>query len=285
MIVITGATGHVGGLTARVLDERGARTRLLARDPGRLPAGVGTETAVASYEDSASLAAALEEGDRVFMVSIHAPFDARVALHRSFVEAAARAGVAQIVYLSFVNASENAIFSMAHSHGATEQMVRESGVPYTFVRTGMYMDHLPSWFDPDGAIRGPGGSGRISFSYRPDVARVIASALTEAGHEGATYNATCPEAVSMAELAAAASEATGDAYRYEEQERQAWIDARRGLGRADWEIESGVSSWDALRQGEFDVVSNTIAEVGHVEPLSVAGFLAAHSDELPLSHG
>lgn len=285
MIVITGATGHVGGLTAKVLDERGARTRLLARDPDRLPAGLGTETAVASYEDSASLAAALEEGDRVFMVSIHAPFDARVALHRSFVEAAARAGVAQIVYLSFVNASESAVFSMARSHGATEQMVRESGVPYTVVRTGMYLDHLPSWFDPDGVIRGPGGSGRISFSYRPDVAQVIASVLTESGHEGAMYDATSPESISMAELAAAASEATGDAYGYEEQERQAWIDARRGLGRADWEIESGATSWDALRQGEFDVVSSTIAEVGHVEPLSIAGFLAAHAGELPLSQG
>lgn len=283
MIVITGATGHVGGLTAKALDRRGASTRLLARDTDRIPSGAGSETAVAKYEDPASLAAALEEGDRVFMVSIHAPFDERVALHRSFVEAATRAGVAQIAYLSFVNASEDAVFSMARSHGATEQILRESGVPYTIVRTGMYLDHLPTWFDADGAIRGPGGSGRISFSYRPEIAEVIASVLTEPGHEGVTYDVTSPEAVSMAELAAAASEASGDAYRYEEQERQAWIDARRGLGRADWEIESGATSWDALRSGEFDVVSTTVAEVGHVEPLSIAGFLASHADELPLS--
>lgn len=283
MVVITGAAGHVGGLTARALAERGISTRLFGRDPDRLPALPGAEQSVGSYGDRDSLAAALGEGDRVFMVSIHAPFDERVALHRSFVEVAARAGVAQLVYLSFVNAAEDAIFAMARSHGVTERLVRESGLPYTFIRTAMYMDNLPGWFDAEGVARGPGGSGRQSFSYRPDVAHVIASVLTEPGHEGAAYDATSRESLSIAELAAAASTATGDEYRYEEQERDALIADRRGLGWAEWEVEASVTAWDALRAGALDVVSNAIEEVGHVEPLSIADFLVAHAADLPLS--
>ena len=88
MIVVTGATGGVGGLLARELAEHGVPQRLLVRDAARAPSLDGAEIAVADYGDPVSLAGALGEGDRVFMVSLHEPPERRVPLHRSFVEAA-----------------------------------------------------------------------------------------------------------------------------------------------------------------------------------------------------
>lgn len=144
MIVVTGATGVVGGTVAR-------------------------ELAVATYDDQEALSAALEPGDRVFMVSMHAQYAERLSLHRSFVEVAVRRRVGRVVYLSFVAAGPNASFVHARSHGATEAMLMESGLPWSAVRNGMYSDVIGSWFDPDGRITGPGGDGRVSFSYRPEL--------------------------------------------------------------------------------------------------------------------
>jgi uncharacterized protein YbjT (DUF2867 family) len=150
MIVVTGSSGHVGRLVAEELAARGEPIRLITRDPGRASQLEGAEIVRADYGDQASLADALREGDRVFMVSLHEGPGRRVLLHRSFIEAAARRRVAQIVYLSFLHAGSDARFLHARSHGATEAALAASGVPHTSIRNGMYADEIPGWFDPDG---------------------------------------------------------------------------------------------------------------------------------------
>jgi NAD(P)H dehydrogenase (quinone) len=121
------------------------------------------------------------------MVSIHDGPERRLPLHRSFIAAAVRAEVAHIVYLSFVNAGPDAVFLHARSHGETEAMLRGSGLAWTAIRNSMYADEALGWFDPDGVAREPDGDGRISFSYRPELARAIAVVLAGPGHEGRVY--------------------------------------------------------------------------------------------------
>src|ERR1700733_14830752 len=104
MIVVAGSTGHVGRLVAEELAALGEPMRLLVRDPARAPQLPGAEIVRGEYGDRAALREALGEGDRVFMVSLHEGPERRVPLHQSFVDAAAEAGVGQLVYLSFVNA-------------------------------------------------------------------------------------------------------------------------------------------------------------------------------------
>ena len=164
MIAVTGSTGQVGRLVAEELARRGQPVRLVVRDPARAPGIPGAEVVLADYEQPDPLAAALVGIDRVFMVSVHEGPERRVPLHRSFIETAARCGVAQIVYLSFLNASRDARFLHARSHGVTEELLSKSGVPYTSIRNGMYADTIPEWFDPDGVLREPGEGATISFS-------------------------------------------------------------------------------------------------------------------------
>jgi NAD(P)H dehydrogenase (quinone) len=280
MIVVTGSTGHVGRLVAEELTQRGEPVRLVVRDSARAPEIRGAEVVQASYEKDA-LAEALHEGDRVFMVSVHEGPERRVPIHRAFVETAARCGVAQIVYLSFLNAGPNARFLHARSHGATEELLAGSGVPYTSMRNGMYADHIPGWFDPDGVLREPGENARISFSYRPELAKAIAVTLTEPGHERQVYDITTPPSVSLAELAEIASEVTGRTYRYEPASDEEWDARWRAGGRTGWELEAGHTSYEALRAGELDVPSDDFRRLTGAEPLSVADVIARHADELP----
>ena len=147
MIVVTGASGRVGGLVAQELARRDIPFRAVTRNVERLPDLGGAEIALAGYDEPDALLDALEPGDRVFMVSMHEPPDRRIVLHRVFIAVAARWHVARIVYLSFVGASPNATFVHARSHGATEAMLAESGISHSAVRNGMYADEIASWFD------------------------------------------------------------------------------------------------------------------------------------------
>jgi NAD(P)H dehydrogenase (quinone) len=283
LIVVTGCSGYVGGLVARELAARGEPLRLVTRDAARAPSLADAEVVVAGYGDPEALARALQPGDRVFMVSLHLGPEQRVPLHRSFVEAAVRARVAHVVYLSFVNAGPGALFLHARSHGATEAMLRESGLPFTFVRNGMYADDIPGWFDPDGVAREPGADARMSFSYRPELAEAIAVTLTGPGHENAVYDVTTPESVTLAELARLATEATGADYRYDPVDDQAWEARWRAAGKSGWELEAGRSVYEALRAGEFDVVGGDYRSLTGRAPLTVAQIVARLADELPLS--
>jgi len=282
VIVVTGSTGHVGRLVAEELSARGEPVRLAVRDPSRAPELPGAEVVVADYGQPETLAAALGEGDRVFMVSLHEGPERRVPLHRSFIEVAARRGVAQVVYLSFLNAGADARFLHARSHGATEEALAASGVPFTSIRNGMYADDMPGWFDPDGVLRETGGDGRLSFSYRPELAKAIAVTLTEPGHEGRIYDVVTPPPTSLAELAELASGITGKAYRYEPAGEDEWDTRWRALGRSGWQLESGHSSYDALRAGELAVASDDYRRLTGSEPLTVADVLARLAGELPL---
>lgn len=284
MIVVTGSTGRIGRVVAEELAKLGAPMRLLVRDASRAPELPGAELAAGDYGDPDSLDRALEPGDRVFMVSMWEPPDVRLALHRSFVDAAARRRVARIVYLSFVAAGPEASFLHARSHGKTEAMLADSGLPFTAVRNAMYADEIAEWFDADGRITGPGGDGRISLSLRAELGAAIAVLLADpACDDRSLVTITTPGAVRLAELAAIASEATGDAYRYEPAGREEWIEYRRSLGREEWEIDAGISYYDGVRAGEADVVGHDYRALTGKEPQTIAEIVRARVGEMPLA--
>jgi uncharacterized protein YbjT (DUF2867 family) len=151
------------------------------------------------------------------------------------------------------------------------------------MRNGMYADELPGWFDAEGAIRVDGGDGRMSFSYRSELAEAIAIVLTEPGHEGRVYDVVTADSVSMAELAAAARSVTGDVYRYDPYPDAWWEERWRARGRSDWQVEAGLTSYEALRSGELDVVTGDFERLTGRRARSVREVLEQLRDRLPLS--
>jgi NAD(P)H dehydrogenase (quinone) len=279
VIVVTGASGRVGGAAARLLAEQGHPVRLLVRDPGLAPRLPGAEVAACDYGDPESLVQALHEDDRVFMVSMHREPDERIGLHRLFVEAATRARVAQLVYLSFLSASLQSSFPHARSHRATEELIRASGLPFTFLRTSLYFDGILGELEA-GVMRGPGGGGRVSWVASEDCGAVVAGALTGSGHEEKTYDVTGPEALALAETAAVLSEVCGRDFRYEDEpsldEAVRW---RVAAGYSPWIVRVWTGMYEAIKDGELAPVSDVVERVGGRPATSLREFAAARRND------
>jgi NAD(P)H dehydrogenase (quinone) len=263
-LAITGATGRLGGRVARQLAARGVSQRLVVRDPARAPALDGTEVVQASYDDADAVRRALEGVETVFMVSGAEQPD-RVAQHKTFIDAAASAGVTRLVYTSFFGAAPDATFTLARDHWATEEHLRASGLAFTFLRDNLYMDFVPMMAGDDGVIRGPASNGRAAVVAQDDIADVaVAVLLAPEAHEGATYDLTGPEALSMTDMAAALTEATGRQVTFQDESIDEAYASRASYGAPKWQVDAWVSTYLAIASGEFLPVTDAVATVtGH----------------------
>jgi uncharacterized protein YbjT (DUF2867 family) len=152
VLLVTGATGYIGGRLMRALHETRARVRCMARRPDELRARApdGVEVVRGDVLDPTTLPAALEGVDTAYFL-IHAmatPRDfAREECEgaRSFAEAARAAGVRRIVYLGGLGSDGHLSTHLASRH-EVGRILRNSGVPTIELRASVIL-----------------GSGSLSF--------------------------------------------------------------------------------------------------------------------------
>ena len=272
MLALTGSTGALGGLVAPALVD--LRPRLIVRDPARAP-DLGLEVFTATYADGQAATAALEGVEVLFMVSA-AESEHRRDEHRTFISAAARAGVRQVVYTSFSGAAADATFTLGRDHHDAEVALRASGMAFTVLRDNFYLDVLPLFADEDGVIRGPAGSGTFAAVARADVADVAAAVLRDPGaHAGATYTLCGPEALTLTEVAARVGPALGREMRFEDESVEAAYAWRREqYGAAQWQLDAWVSTYTAIADGSLAALSDDVRLVAGHEPRTLEHVLA-----------
>ncbi|RST14397.1 SDR family oxidoreductase [Streptomyces sp. WAC05374] len=277
VIAVTGASGRVGGRVARRLAGQGLKTRLLGRDPSRLPDLPGAvRAAPAPYGDGEAMRRALDGADTLFLVSAHEAPD-RIQEHRTAVDAALAAGVGRIVYLSFLGAAPQATFTFARDHWHTERYIEAAGVPHTFLRDGWYLAALPAMAGEDGVIRGPAGDGRVAAVAHEDIADCAAAVLLgEAEHDGATYDITGEEALTLTEVAEELTRVTGRPVSYVPETRAEAYASRARYGAEHWEVTGWVTSYEAMATGELGTVTDTVRRLTGHAPMTLGAYLAAH---------
>lgn len=257
-VVVTGATGRLGGRVARLLAGRGTAQRLLVRSPDRAPALPGAVAVRAEYGDHEAVVRALDGVATVFMVSASESAD-RLAEHKTFVDAAAEAGVRHLVYVSFFGAAPDATFTLARDHFHTEEHIRTTGLAYTFLRDNIYADFVPHLAGEDGVIRGPAGQGRAAFVAQDDIAEAAAAVLARPDdHAGAVYDLTGPESLSLAEAAEILTEVRGRAVTYHPETVKEAYASRASYGAPPWQVDAWVSTYTAIAAGELAGVSDAV---------------------------
>lgn len=261
-LAITGVTGALGGLVARAVAD--LRPRVIARDPARAPdLGGGVETC--TYADAAAAGKALTGVRTLFMVSASETADRRDQ-HRTFIEAAATAGVENIVYTSLLGAAADATFTLARDHHDAEEAIKGSGMAYTLLRNALYADIAPYLFGEDGVLRGPAGNGRVALVARSDIAAVAEVVLRDPSvHADATYTPTGPEALTLSEVAQRVGAALQRDLRFEDERvEDAYAWRREAYGAEQWQLDAWVSTYTAVADGSMATTTDDVQRLtGH----------------------
>ncbi len=280
MILVTGATGLVGGAVVHQLAAQGVPLRALVRSPQKAAALAGptVETVVGDFARPESLGPALQGVTRALLISHH---DVRqVELQGNFVEAARRAGPVHVVKLSGLATAPGSPSRSGRWHAETEAQIRDAGLPWTFLHPPYFMQNLlraaPA-VAAHGVLTGAMHEGRIAMVDARDVAAVAAAALTGPGHTGQTYVITGPEALSHAMVAAILSKAVGRRIVY----RDIALDALRAelvaAGAPPWLVEVRMEFTSVLREGFAAVVTDTVARATGHPPRTFTAFATEHA--------
>ncbi|MGW0949258.1 NAD(P)H-binding protein [Streptomyces sp. NPDC002623] len=193
MITVTAATGRFGRIAVDELLKRGVPASeivVAVLDPENAAdfTARGIEVRQADYERPETLAAAFQGADRILLIS-SSNFARQIEQHTNAIQAAKDAGASALIYTSYLNADTSGI-TMAGPHARTEELIKESGVPYAILRNGSYIenytDNIGMWLQY-GTIIGSAGEGRISGAVRADLAAAAASVVAEEPIDNRTY--------------------------------------------------------------------------------------------------
>ncbi|MFI6866139.1 NAD(P)H-binding protein [Nocardia sp. NPDC050406] len=196
-ILVTGATGNIGRMVVEHLVRLGADDiRALSNHPERTAFPPEVEVVRGYLKRPSSLPAAFEGVERMYLAPV-------LETVTEVVDLAHRAGVEQIVDLSGDDTT---------SWQPIAQAVEKSGVAWTHLYTGEFMENTTGWADQiraTGEVREPYPDSADARIAMDDIARVAATVLFGDGHLGRTYNLTGPETLTRAEYLQLLGDALG----------------------------------------------------------------------------
>jgi NAD(P)H dehydrogenase (quinone) len=285
-IVITGASGQLGRLTAELVLGRlpASEVILTTRHPEVLSdlAERGAEVRRADFESPETLVGAFEGGENLLLISTP-DLERRAAQHRAAIEAARVAGVRHVSYTSYLNPVEENPAAVTPSHRDTEEALRESGLEWTALRNAFYAEYqVPTGAQAiaTGRLVHNNGEGRTAYVSREDCAAAAAAVLTSGHHVHRAYDITGPQPLGQDDVAALLSEVSGRPVEAVALDDEEFV---RGLTAAGIPepVARGISTYGrAIREGFIGEASVAVEDLTGRPPRSLREVFQAHRAEL-----
>jgi NAD(P)H dehydrogenase (quinone) len=283
MILVTGATGQLGGAVLKQLLKKIPADQLVAlvRDQSKAEAlkKAGVTIREGDYHDPASLKDAFIEVDKVVLIS-SSDFNDRLRQHQNVINVAKSAGVSHLVYtgVSLKDVHQSVLRDFMIDHYQTEDDISASGLTYTFMQHTLYAEMIPFYIGKqvlESGIVFPAGNGRVPFTLRDEMGEAIANVITAIGHENKTYNITNTVAYTFRDIADALSELSGKAIGYTSPDINSYIDMLKAKGASEMMIKavSGISA--GIRNGDFDVAGNDLTKLLGRKPTELKTYLSS----------
>jgi uncharacterized protein YbjT (DUF2867 family) len=214
MILVTGATGNVGGELVRALAEAGSPVRALTRDDSPRPGPPGVQQVAGDLNKPESMRPALAGVEAVFLYPGYQDMAGTLAEAR-------QAGVSRVVMLSGSSAASGDMSNAVSRYMIeSEAAVRDSGLAWTMVRSFGFMSNTLQWVPQLRAgdlVRAPFAGVPVAVIDPADIAAVAAAALTTPAHQGRVFTVSGPEALRPADRARILGQVLGRDLRFEGQ--------------------------------------------------------------------
>lgn len=263
-LLVTGATGKLGTLVMEQLLQVVPANQLAVavRNPQKAEnlRNRGVDVRQADYTQQATLEAAFAGVDRLLLISSDG--GDRTSQHKNVVNAAVASNVKFIAYTSLAKADHSALF-LAPDHRATEQLIQDSGIPYSFLRNNWYLENEESSIQ--GVLAGApwltsAATGKVGWALRQDYAEAAARVLAGDGHENSIYELS-GKPLGQAELAAALGVVLGKEVPVIQVDDAGYADAMKAAGVPEAVLPFLLSIQKGIRDGELDVANSDFEQV------------------------
>ncbi|GAA5081757.1 NAD(P)H-binding protein [Nocardia iowensis] len=192
MILVTGATGNIGGELVTTLSEAGEQVRALVRDPSTATLPAGVEAVTGDLNRPETMADALDGAHALFLLP---GYDNQADL----LDRAKKAGVQRVALLSSASAAlRNLDNAVSRYMTLSERAVRESELAWTFLRPRSFMSNALRWLPQlavGDVVRVQFPDVRVGAIDPADIAAVAAKALTDGDLDGRILELTGPQAL------------------------------------------------------------------------------------------
>lgn len=197
-LLVTGATGKLGTkIVEHLLTKIAAEDLIVSvRDPKKASdlASRGIEVRHGDFDAPDTLQQTFEGVDRLLIISTDGEEATRIRQHTAAVEAAKAAGVGLIAYTSIANAEASQNF-LARTHQVTEQLIRDTRIPFLFFRNNWYLENEQSTIDAVQAGQDwltSAGNGKVGWALQEDYAEAIATVLVDPKPTKSIYELSGP---------------------------------------------------------------------------------------------
>lgn len=286
MILVTGATGTVGPRLVRNLRRADAPVRVLVRDPARavLALGPDVELVPGDLDDPASVRAAVDGAERVFLATPNHPGQA--ARETTVIDCARAARVDGIVKLSAHGAAVGAPVAFWDTHGRIEAHLAQAGVPHAVLRPTFYMTGLLASLpavEATGLLFAPAAGAQVAMIDPQDVADAAAALLLGHAARTGTWTLTGPTAVSFEDVAEAFGKRLGRMVRFMPTDDTMARAAMTEGGLPPWVADQLVLLFSRLRDGAQEGVTDDVSRLTEHPPRGLDAFMAEHVHGDPVS--
>lgn len=285
MYLITGVTGHLGNAAAEAFLQREGVSKLAvlsrSQEKSKSWAERGVEVKIGDYSDYDSLVSAFEGVEKILFVSSN-DLENREAHHQNVIAAAKAAKVNHLIFTSFQYQSiaEDSPNGLMPVYKATEDLLIASGLRYTILRNGIYMDMLPDIIGP--AIReqkvlfAAAGDTPVAFTSRNDLAEAAANVLLGDGFENKTIDLVNGTSVRFQEIADQLGDILKLDITYVNATNSEYEKALLEAGLPPIVVGLFAGILQSIKTGEFDKTGTDLAAILGRTPLQVKDFLAAY---------
>lgn len=277
-VVVTGASGNVGGELVKLLSQDGHEIRAVTRKPASSELPDGAEEVVADLNDPASLRRAWAGADALFLLPGYPAAPELLA-------DAGRAGVARMVLLSGSSAGDAASpNAITRYMSQAEDAVRAAGLRFTILRPAGFMSNAREWaaqLRAGDVVEGPFADVPVAVIDPQDIARVAMTVLADGQHDerhsGRVYRLSGPEALLPADRVRILAGVLGRPLRFAAQSNEAAYAELTARMPAQY-VEA---FFDFYVRGSLDdsVIYPAVAEITGQPPRTFRQWALAHAAE------
>ena len=270
-ILVTGATGNIGGEIVKRLKEKNAD--FVAATNSRSIEGV--DSVALNFADIQSLEAAMQGISTLFMVLANHPD--MTTWGKNVIDTAKKSGVKHIVRSSGSLADGNSAIGVRKVLAETDRYLKESGIDYTITAPDFFMQNFINFHGDDyknGALYLPAGNGKVAWVDVRDIAAVnVDVLLNPEKYRNQTLTITGPKALSYAEAVAVLNDVLGKDTKYVAVSDEDAIKAMTEMKFPEFLIDLMIDLNQCVREGFAEETTTTVKDVTGNDAISFEQFV------------